>query len=99
MNLVVIRTALIACLCIILLTSPGFAQPDGIWRDVSESAVAPVGERLIVPLQYRTLELNVQELSLLLSSAPMEGTPRARTEQLVVRLPLPDGESGRFHVV
>lgn len=77
----------------------GQASVDGIWNDIPESAISSGVDRMIVPLEYRTLALNMPGLGGLLSQAPMEGSVSLRTSPAIVNLPLPNGEYGTFRVV
>ncbi len=81
----------------ILAASPaGAASP--LWSDMSLAAIAPTGERDIVPEQYRVLALDVEALRALLARTPLESAAPVG-EGTEIELPLPDGRSGRFQIV
>jgi hypothetical protein len=62
-----------------------------LWRDVAARDLPAGADRLIVPTAYRTLALDVAALRTLLATAPLEGTPAARTAPPRLALPTPDG--------
>jgi hypothetical protein len=78
-----------------------FEQPsrDGLWRDVTQSAIPAKGNREIVPQAYRTVAVDMKALRSLLASAPLEANTSVRDSQAVIRLPMPDGTYGRFQFV
>jgi hypothetical protein len=72
---------------------------DGIWRDTAETSIAKRQTRLIVPLAYRTLELDRAALTNLLANAPQEHDVVVARSPVHLSLPLPDGRYGTFAVV
>jgi hypothetical protein len=74
------------------------APTSNFWTDISPSAIAPVGERVIQPVSYRTLSLDQQAIRSFLSQVPMEGTPSA-VDRAVIELPMPAGGFDRFAIV
>ncbi len=75
-------------------TATSFLKP------VSEELVVlpETAERKLIPLRYRTYELDEQSLLSALSCAPREFTPAVRQSPCVIRLPLPDGTEEAFRV-
>ena len=71
---------------------------DGIWQDVRESSIAVMGERQIVPKAYRTVRLNKDALTQVLSRAPLEFTAAAKGAKVIITLPKPDGTFVRFRI-
>lgn len=69
---------------------------DGLWADVAETDIAAVGERSIVPQRYRTLLLDMQTFTDVLSQAPLEG---GSEPAVALSMPLPSGGFARFEVV
>ncbi|MCS7037219.1 MAG: zinc-dependent metalloprotease family protein [Saprospiraceae bacterium] len=69
-------------------------------KPVSEEAIVlpETAERKLVPLRYRTYELDEQGLLAALSRAPREFTPEARQQRCIIRLPLPNGMEEAFSV-
>ena len=70
-----------------------------LWTDVSESSITPSGTRYIIPLSYRTLELNVIDMLAVLGSAPLEKNTRVRFSTSLISLPMPDGNFASFQFV
>ncbi len=71
---------------------------DGVWKEVSDtSASFRSAERLNVPSQYRTFQLNKTMLRTILASAPeeMRGFGISST---VLTVPMPDGTFQRFRI-
>lgn len=71
---------------------------DGVWKEVSDtSASFRSAERLNVPSQYRTFQLNKTMLRTILASAPeeMRGFGISST---ILTVPMPDGTFQRFRI-
>lgn len=88
----------------VLLAGSNAAQavrsPDAIWNDIDASAIQRSGqERLIVPTDYRTVELDRAALDRLLAQAPQESARPAAESPVVLTLPAPDGSFQRFGIV
>lgn len=69
-----------------------------LWQDVAESALDRTAQREIVPARYRTVRLNAPALTGLLAQAPQEFTSAAQAKQVILDLPLPTGDTGRFRI-
>ncbi|MFN0158538.1 MAG: reprolysin-like metallopeptidase [Bacteroidota bacterium] len=94
------RTLVTCVLSFILAVGMYAAQSDdGLWSDIQESQVSSGQERLIIPVEYRTLRLNLEFLGTVLRRSPMEGSIRLKESPVTIALPLPDGGFGRFSVV
>ncbi|MCB8976245.1 MAG: DNRLRE domain-containing protein [Ardenticatenaceae bacterium] len=72
----------------------GAQSVDGIWQDVAEATLRMSGERVIVPTAYRTVSLDWAALNTILTQAPTT----LSDSNVVLSLPLPNGEYGRFRV-
>ncbi|MGB5288018.1 MAG: reprolysin-like metallopeptidase [Ignavibacteriaceae bacterium] len=70
-----------------------------LWNDVAETGITTTGVRYIIPEEYRTLELNLQDLSTALSQAPSEKLIRIKESGFLLSLPLPDNSFATFKVV
>ncbi len=99
------RIAAAMLLALLLIPPAAIAQVPGdqLWSDVDESFLKARTERDIVPRRYRTLALDMEALEQILAAAPLEnGTdltvPRGAGE-VILSLPLPDGDFGRFRVI
>lgn len=74
-------------------------SPDKIWQEVDDSALRQNSlQRSIVPQSYRTFSLNKIVLNSLLGNSSMEFSDAARSEQLIMTMPMPDGTFARFSV-
>ena len=76
-----------------------FAGSNGpAWNDIPEGSFAVKGNRNIIPQQYRTVKVNINELKTAVSNAPFEFTDRAVTSPMIIELPNPDGSLSKFYV-
>ena len=85
----------------ILFTSSLNAQTNFIelWNDVVETNITTVGIRYIIPQSYRTLELDLQNLSSTLNNVPKEKFTRVKDSGFLLSLPLPNNIFVTFKVV
>jgi hypothetical protein len=85
----------------ILLTSVSFAQSNfiNLWNDISENGLNASGTRYIIPESYRTLGLDLQNLSSALNQAPHEDIIRVNNSGFLLSLPLPNNSFITFKVV
>ena len=92
-----------ALLALLLIPSAAVAQSPGeqLWSDVDDTFFDPEPE--VVPQRYRALALDTVGLEMILASAPLENatdpTQAPRMDEVILSLPLPDGDFGRFRVV
>jgi hypothetical protein len=98
-------TLLLGLLAITIIAGSTFVTPPSasaavapVWRDIAELQIAPSGTRHIVPLAYRTIQLDMNALRTQLAEVPWELTDEARSFSLIVELPQPDGTMGRFRL-
>lgn len=75
------------------------ANAANYWNDVPEASMQITGERVIKPIKYRTLNLNVNDLKPLLTAAPLEKNVHPKNSNSVISLPMPDGTFLRFRFV
>jgi hypothetical protein len=77
-----------------------FSQ-NNFFEDKSEATLAknPNFKQVIKPKEFRALSLNTVALLGALQIAPLEFTNEARSNPLVITLPMPDGSSQRFAIV
>ncbi|MDO8548906.1 MAG: M12 family metallo-peptidase, partial [Ignavibacteria bacterium] len=80
---------------------PFYAQTNtsSIWQDVNESSIIDNQNRQIIPLEYRTLSLNITGLKNILDQAPLEFSPEAGTSRIIFELPLPNGGFALFNIL
>ncbi len=97
------RTFKLTMLALLLAASHSlFSQTKSTnpWNFVPETTLANKSQhRQIVPKQYRTLNLSVPQMKSLLAQAPMWKTQAAETQEVIVTLPMPDGQFKRFRIV
>ncbi|MGE4072769.1 MAG: zinc-dependent metalloprotease family protein [Lysobacterales bacterium] len=96
----------LAPVCLLALMSLGFCGPahaaadGGMWTDVPEAGIARTASaRQIVPLAYRSVQLDRNQLSTLLNQLPLESAVPATESDKILSLPLADGRYGSFRVV
>lgn len=84
-----------------IVVNPAQAQidPSGLWTDVAASSIGTPPRLDPLPVQLRTLRLDLDALLALLAQSPLERSPEAANANVVLHLPLPDGAFGRFRIV
>ncbi|MBE0572829.1 MAG: T9SS type A sorting domain-containing protein [Ignavibacteriaceae bacterium] len=70
-----------------------------LWNDIAENGLDAQGTRYIIPQSYRTLELDLQNLSSSLNQVPHENTTRVNRSTFLLSLPLPENSFATFRVV
>lgn len=90
--------------CLLVLFALFFTElraQKNYWQDLQEAGVSGRDSRkkFINPTIYRSVKLNSQEFLQELQQAPREFTQAARTNPLVIVLPMPDGSQARFSIV
>ncbi|MEZ4690867.1 MAG: M12 family metallo-peptidase [Ignavibacteria bacterium] len=68
------------------------------WNDIQEGSFIVKGNRDIIPQQYRTVKVNLNELKTAALKAPFEFSDRAATSPMIIELPHPDGGISKFYV-
>lgn len=76
---------------LLLACSFGSLAAQSLWTDQAEAAIPLVGERRIIPQQYRTVRLDLDAAQALMNTAPERFKPSAAENQVIVTLPTPDG--------
>ena len=71
---------------------------DGLWREVKASSLAGKPQMAVLPATYRALSLNQNAMTALLARAPLEFTDKAKTTEVLITLPKPDGTFVRFRI-
>ena len=72
-----------------------------LWQpalDTVAAAVLQSGDQRTLPQFYRTMQLNQNALTELLGQAPLEFTDEAAGKEVILTLPMPDGELARFRI-
>jgi PKD repeat protein len=70
-----------------------------LWTPVSETTINTNGERLIVPIKYKTFHADMDALETILSSAPHEQDTKLEKSGVILELPMPDGSVKKFRVI
>lgn len=72
---------------------------ERLWSPVAEDTLATaVPPRHVAPGEYRTVRLDRGALLSLLAQAPLAGTKEAKSVDVVMELPWPDGSFRRFRI-
>ncbi len=72
---------------------------EDLWSDKSETLILEKLDRQIIPIFYRTIALDINRLEGVLNQAPMEFTEAAKSANVVISLPMPNGTFSRFYIV
>jgi hypothetical protein len=76
------------------------ASADGLWRVKSERSMeSSQAAQARVQAKYRSIQMNRQAMTALLSSASLSSSDDANSAAIVMTIPTPDGAFGRFRVV
>lgn len=92
-----VLTSIFSCLIFAL----GMSQSaPNFWQDVQHDQVflPETSETIAVPENHRLLSLDYEGIKNVLSNAPFEGTPEARSSAVELQLPMPDGGMETFRV-
>ena len=69
------------------------------WRPIAETSFAKKSmERTLVPKAYQTFKLNLPALQEVLQTAPLRFSAAADLENVIIRLPMPNGELEQFQI-
>lgn len=74
-------------------------QNRQVWFDINENSISNQSNRVIIPLNYRTLIANKSLLSEILSKAPLEFSNDAKIRKVFLKLPYPDGTLKNFRIL
>ncbi|MCB0704348.1 MAG: fibronectin type III domain-containing protein [Saprospiraceae bacterium] len=90
-------------LCLLFLSSGIFAQglpgKTNPWVDVSESAIQKSNQtRHIIPLAYRTLQINLLQVTNILDEAPLRFSDKTNDQEVYLSLPMPDKGFQTFRI-
>jgi hypothetical protein len=69
------------------------------WEDVQPGSFSLKGTVYNAPTTYRTVKINHSEIQSILNSAPDESQVKAQYSPIVLTLPMPNGQMGRFSIV
>ena len=68
---------------------------SAVWTDINETDFIQKGSREIIPIRYRTLKANLEQVTSDLRKAPME---RSMQSEYMIELPMPYGGMSKFSV-
>lgn len=75
-------------------------QSSQFWQDIAEASIVTDATRYIIPNQYRSLALDIDQMRRFLSKSPMERIgQRLPANALIIQLPMPDGTWQGFQIV
>ena len=85
----------------IIFSASASAQTNyaNLWNEISEVGLNTQGTRYIIPQSYRTLELDLQDLSSALIQVPKESNTKVNNSGFILSLPLPDNNFATFKIV
>ncbi|XSG77394.1 reprolysin-like metallopeptidase [Herpetosiphon llansteffanensis] len=95
----VVTIALISVITATAMVTPSVSSSDGLWANVDEQNIQQKGSREIIPVVYRTVSLDLALLEQHLSRVPQEAQTNVQKSGLILDLPLPNGQFGKFRVV
>lgn len=86
---------------LLFLTTISFAQTrlGNYWENINESEIVQIGDRLIIPQVYRTVELDIDGIRQFLKTVPVEFSIQTSKSTSILFLPMPDGSLQRFAIV
>jgi Metallo-peptidase family M12B Reprolysin-like len=97
-----INSLIFSTLIVLILTvSTVFAATsvDNVWQGISDANLKSRSlERLIVPNAYSTFRVNKAGLNELLQKSPREFSAAAQTDEVILTLPMPNGNFSRFKI-
>ncbi len=84
---------------IIFSTSLLTAQRNNFWNEMDESVLLKSSpDREIIPLKYLTYSLELDKLQAVLATAPERFSINAKTKNILIALPMPDGSFEQFKI-
>ncbi|MBV9209402.1 MAG: hypothetical protein JOZ52_02170, partial [Acidobacteria bacterium] len=102
------RKSLVLSICALVFLSilggalayrSGSATGDRFWRKIEEGEITGGASRVVKPVSYLTVRLDMDALKDALSRTPLESFEAAKNSQSIITLPLPDGSFQRFRIV
>ncbi len=88
----------ICTLLISTLISFAVSAQNTFWSLIPEASITVAGERVIVPDAYATCSLSLEQYKSYFAAAPIEFTPAAAGNPLLIELPMPDKTMAKFKV-
>ncbi len=88
----------ILCLSVMVAVANTKTKDVGIWVQVDEGSSTLRGEPSITPEKQLVYRVNMSALNRILASAPLEFSDAARSKQIILEIPTPDGRMERFRL-
>lgn len=86
--------------CLLFFSASFQAQTNTeIWKSIDEKEIHVTGKRDIVPNAYKTFHVDLNKLKTILLNAPLDNQFSAENSNIIVSLPMPNGEVQKFKVV
>ena len=85
-------------LALFLLLSSSILFAGNLWQDVQPGSFTLKGTVYLAPTSFRTVKINHFEIRSLLLSAPQESNVRAQHSNVIIQLPMPNGQMQRFSI-
>jgi subtilisin-like proprotein convertase family protein len=93
-----LRSVLLLVL-VLLLLSPNKITANNPWTAINEAEINTIhSNRQIVPNQYLTYRLAIDDLQTILVQAPLRSSSGVHKKQIILHLPMPNGKMERFHI-
>jgi subtilisin-like proprotein convertase family protein len=87
-------------LMLLILLSPSIASTNNPWQTINEDQIDKSNlNRQIIPNEYMTFHLEMDHLQLLLSEAPLRFTPESHKNEVVLQIPMPNGQMEYFQIM
>ena len=77
----------------------GNSNTTQLWSEINSAQAKLKGEQLIATRQARYLTLDINAMRATLATAPMQGSEAAKTQSIILQVPMPDGSFNRFAIV
>ncbi len=82
-----------------IITGHAFSQSANIsWSDLNQISPDTKTERSSIPIKYRILSSDFQQIKSALLTAPFELSDAARTSPMTIELPMPYGQTSLFYI-
>ena len=77
-----------------------FSQVNNPWVPITESVLQDKKlNRQIIPLRYKTFKLDIGQMKSILREAPLWQTEEAEKKEVLLTLPMPDGQTQEFQIM
>lgn len=85
---------------LLFFTTSLLAQNNSnVWKSIDEKEIHITGTRDIIPKAYKTFHLDIHNLKTILANVPSDKQVSAENSNIIVNLPMPNGEIQKFKIV